>query len=292
MTIISIIHQKGFPMNIKVLIENTTNSDLIAEHGLSLFIEYNEKKYLLDAGQTGAFLNNATKRNIPVANADYCVLSHGHYDHAGGFLPFLNENPTAKIYAMEQAKEIYYSGTSENLHEIGIPKELLTKYENSFLYIKKITQLDKDVYLIPHSTLGLEKIGERSKLYKQCNGELLPDDFAHELSLVFDTPLGLIIFNSCSHAGIRNIIEEVKLVLPDKEIYAFLGGLHMRGLRNKEEYCTFSEEEIAKIADYLKQTGIKKLYTGHCTGKPGIQLLEKYLGEIIEPLTTGKEILL
>lgn len=277
-------------MNIKVLIENTTTSDLTAEHGLSLFIEYNEKYFLLDAGQTGAFLDNALKRNISVANADYCVLSHGHYDHAGGFLSYLSENPKANVYAMEPAKEIYYSNASGNLHEIGIPKEILTKYESSFIFIKATTKLDKDVYLIPHNTSGLEKIGERTKLYRQCNGELLPDDFSHELSLVFDTPSGLVIFNSCSHAGIKNIIEEVKLVLPNKEIYAFLGGLHMRGLHNKEEYCTFSEEEVAEIADYLKQIGIKKLYTGHCTGQPGIQMLKKYLGEILDPLTTGKEI--
>lgn len=283
---------KGFIMNIKVLIENTSSSDLTAEHGLSLFIQHNHKSYLLDGGQSGAFLENARKMNIPITGTDYCVLSHGHYDHAGGFLSYLKENPNGKIHAMKQAKADYYSGASGNIHEIGIPREILDNYESSFIFIKEINILDTGVYLIPHSTVGLEEIGKRTKLYKKQNGELLPDDFSHELSLVFDTTFGLIIFNSCSHGGIKNIIEEVKFALPEKEIYAFLGGLHMRGLSDGEEYCTFSEEEVKEIADYLKEVGIKKLYTGHCTGKPGFQLLKKYLGETVDTLTTGKEITL
>lgn len=279
-------------MNVKVLIENTTTSDLIAEHGLSLFIEYNHKKYLLDAGQSDAFLKNAKKMNLPVTEVNCCILSHGHYDHAGGFLTLLKKNPNTKIYAMELSKNNYYSGASGDIHEIGIPKEILTNYESAFVFINQLTQLDSDVYLIPHTTSGLEEIGKRTKLYRQCNEELLPDNFSHELSLVFDTSLGLVIFNSCSHGGIKNIIEEVRLALPEKEIYSFLGGLHMRGLCNGEEFCTFSEKEVQEMADYLKKVGIKKLYTGHCTGQPGIQLLKKYLGDIVDTLTTGKELLL
>ena len=51
-------------MKIQILIENTTKSDLIPEHGLSFFIEYNDKKILLDAGTTSAFINNSKKMMV------------------------------------------------------------------------------------------------------------------------------------------------------------------------------------------------------------------------------------
>lgn len=274
-------------MQITVLIENTSDSELKCEHGLSLFIEYNDKKYLLDAGSTAAFLENARALQIPVLQADRCILSHGHYDHSGGFAEYLAQNPGAEVYAMQGADGEYYSGSGGEIHPIGIPENVLMKYRDRFCWIDKVFQLDPEVYLIPHSVSGLEKIGARAKLYRKSGGEYLPDDFSHELSLVFDTEKGLVIFNSCSHAGIMNIIEEVKHVLPGKEVYAFLGGLHMKGKKNGKEICTFSDDEVLKMADSLKKTGVQYLYTGHCTGQQGFALLKKYLGTIVQPLITG-----
>ena len=76
-------------MKVSVIIENTSKNEiLIAEHGLSLYIEYEGKQYLLDAGATGIFLQNANNMGIDLNNVDYCILSHGHYDHAGGYGAF------------------------------------------------------------------------------------------------------------------------------------------------------------------------------------------------------------
>ena len=75
-------------MKVQILIENTTNSNLIAEHGLSIFIEYKDKKILLDAGTTSAFIDNAKNMGVDISSADFCVLSHGHYDQSGGFAEY------------------------------------------------------------------------------------------------------------------------------------------------------------------------------------------------------------
>ena len=274
---------------ITVLIENTTqNPELQAEHGLSLLIEFNNKKYLLDAGTTGAFLNNADVMNVSVSDIECAILSHGHYDHAGGFGTYFAKNPNAKLYAMSSSREEYYSGSGGVIHEIGVPKDILDKYGENFVYIDEVTKLSDNVYLVPHNTKDLDKIGEKTKLYRMVDDELKPDDFAHELSVVLDTKDGLLIFNSCSHGGIVNIINEVKVVFPNKNIHAFFGGLHMKGKKGDEVICTFSEEEIKDIADYLKTVGLQKLYTGHCTGEPAVKLLKKYLGDMVEELSTGK----
>lgn len=277
-------------MQISVIVENTSKNEMLtAEHGLSLYIEYEGETYLLDVGATGIFLQNANNMGIDLNNVDYCVLSHGHYDHAGGFGTFF-ENYKKCVYAMSTALDEYYSGSGGKIHEIGIPKDILKDYEDQFiLFDNKITLAPK-VYLLPHSTTGLEKIGERAKLYKMVDGELKPDNFSHELSLVFDTDKGLVVFNSCSHAGITNIINEVTAEFPNKKIYSFFGGLHMKGKCVEEVICTFTEEEIKEIAEYLDAVGLQKLYTGHCTGEPAIKLLKKYLGDKVEVMSTGMKI--
>lgn len=58
-----------------------------AEHGLSLWIEACGKKLLFDSGADGLFLENAARLGIDVGQADFAVLSHGHYDHGGGLPP-------------------------------------------------------------------------------------------------------------------------------------------------------------------------------------------------------------
>ncbi len=279
-------------MKVHILIENTSNSELIAEHGLSFFIEYNDKKILLDAGQTSAFMDNAKKMKVDIENANFCVLSHGHYDHSGGFAAYFKENADKRLYAMNTAIDDYYSGSGGDIHKIGIPKDVYPMYKENFVLIDRPTKVAEGIYLIPHSTKGLEEIGKRAKLYKKEKEEYIPDNFSHELSLVFDTDKGLVILNSCSHSGIINIMEEVKQYFGHDNIYAFFGGLHMKGKKDDVEICTFSETEIEEMACYLKNVGIKKIYTGHCTGIVGFELIMKYLAKEAEYISTGRTIIL
>ena len=73
-------------MKLTVLMENTTvREDLTAEHGLSLYIEANGKRILFDTGASATFADNAEKLGIDLSQVDLCILSHGHYDHGGGY---------------------------------------------------------------------------------------------------------------------------------------------------------------------------------------------------------------
>ena len=79
-------------MKISVLIENTTNGTLIGEHGLSILIDFEGNQYLLDAGQSGDFMKNAQVMGAEIGEVCCAILSHGHYDHAGGFGIYLEKN--------------------------------------------------------------------------------------------------------------------------------------------------------------------------------------------------------
>lgn len=266
-------------MKIKVLIENTTESELKCEHGLSLYIEYRDKKILLDAGSTNAYAENAERLGVDLSSVDMAFLSHGHYDHSGGFDAFIKINDHAPVYAMETALNQYFSTSGGALHEIGVNAVIKEKLYEQMKPICEVTKVSDGIVLVPHSTQGLEKIGERAGLYRVQEGEMLPDDFAHEMSVVFQTEAGLVICNSCSHGGVQNIVEEVKAVFPEKKIYAYVGGLHMRGIKDGETTCTFTAEEVKMLTDYIKAADIRFLITGHCTGTPAMKLLREELDE-------------
>ena len=98
-------------MKITTLMENTACSpEFACEHGLSLYIETGKRKLLFDAGQSGAFAENAGKLGIDLRQVDAFVLSHGHYDHGGGLPRFLEVNRQAMIYVNQFAFEPHYHG--------------------------------------------------------------------------------------------------------------------------------------------------------------------------------------
>lgn len=272
-------------MKVTVLIENTSNNNLACEHGLSIFLEEQGRKMILDAGSTEAFWDNAKRLGIDLTEIDTGILSHGHYDHSGGLKRLFQNNTHVKVYARREAMESYFSGSGE-MHEIGIPQNVIS-YKERFELVDDFLELFPGVYLVPHNSKGLEKIGEKSKLYKMSQGEIVPDDFLHEQSLVFETERGLVIFNSCSHGGVENIIREVKESCGQKHVYAYVGGLHMKGKREGKEICNFTEAEVDALCEVIEREDISYIYTGHCTGLVGLVLLKERLGDRVKALTTG-----
>ena len=269
---------KGHDMKATVLSDNIPSEHLGCEWGLSIFIEYNEKHILLDAGASALFLKNADTLGISVSDVDFAVLSHAHYDHADGMKYFFEANKSAPFYLRESSREDCYKGIWNYKKYIGLPKGVLKQYKDRILFVSGDYSPEIGVYLIPHKTPGLEKKGIREHMYLKEKRHWKPDNFSHEQSLVFDTPDGLVIFNSCSHGGADNIIREVSATFPDKKVKALVGGFH---LYNK------TDEEILALADGIRSTGISEIYTGHCTGDHAFELLKEALGDSVHKLHAG-----
>ena len=268
-------------MRAKVLVDNISKDSLAAEWGLSLYIEFREHKILLDAGTTDAFLTNARQLDVDLTKVDFGVLSHAHYDHADGIDAFFGVNPSAKFYVRGRLRENCYGKKEGKLRYIGVQKGLKRKYSERFVRAEGDYKIADGVYLIPHKTEGLESIGKRSDLYVKRCLRMRPDGFDHEHSLVLEEDGGLIILNSCSHAGADNIIREIEETFPGKKILAIIGGLHLYKL---------SDEEVRAFANRVRQTDIKAVYTGHCTGERPFEVLKEELGDTVQQFYSGMEI--
>ena len=87
---------------VTTLVDNSVSlsgSQLIGEHGLSFYIESEDKKILFDTGQNVALAHNAQMLDIDLGSIDAVVISHGHYDHTGGLEHLLKKNPAFSLYA-------------------------------------------------------------------------------------------------------------------------------------------------------------------------------------------------
>ena len=276
-------------MRATVLVDNIKGCGLKGEWGLCVYIEYEDKVVLLDTGASDLFVRNAKKLGLDLEKVDFAVLSHAHFDHADGMRPFFEVNKKAPFYLQK--------GTEENCYEkiwlyrkyIGIPRGILREAGERIRFTEGKFQICPGVWLLPHTTPGLEAVGRRNHMYLRSseNGgeetdrggrKWRPDDFSHEQSLVFDTEDGLVIFNSCSHGGADNIINEVKAAFPGEKIKAIIGGFHL---------FTRREEEVRELARSIRATGIQQVYTGHCTGDKAFDVLKEELGEMVHQLSCG-----
>ncbi|MCR5563339.1 MAG: MBL fold metallo-hydrolase [Desulfovibrio sp.] len=265
-------------MKMTVLVDNNGTEELPGEWGLSIFIEHGGLRWLLDAGQSDLHLRNAASLGIDLALVDHAVLSHAHYDHADGLRYFLSVNSKANIIVAAGAGERCWKIKGGQWEYIGISKGLLAQVGTRLKRIACIEQIEKGVYILPHVTEGLEKKGLAEQMYVRDGEDARPDDFSHEQSLVFETPQGLVVFNSCSHAGADIVVREVMEALPDRPLHALVGGFH---LYNK------TEEYVRVFARRMEDTGVKSLCTGHCTGETAFEILREEMGSKAVQFRTG-----
>ena len=124
-------------MKIINLVEDTKGGDCLNEHGLSFYIETKKHKLLVDSGATDMFLHNADMLGIDLTQVDTFILSHGHYDHAGGLTAFAKINPNAKIYLKDSVGGEYYHLSPQSEKYIGIDNC------RNFMLIEYICQYSK-----------------------------------------------------------------------------------------------------------------------------------------------------
>ena len=265
-------------MKISVLVDNTEYGKFQAEWGLSLYIEYEGLSVLLDTGASGLFAENAAAMGIDLDKVDFSALSHAHWDHSNGYETFFALNEHAPLYLQEGAAENCYTDEEGEMKYAGISEGYLERFRDRIRYVSGKYSVAPGVWLLSHTTPGLDAVGRKAHMYIRVGSRFEPDSFRHEQSLIFETEKGLVIMNSCSHAGADTIIKEAAAAFPGQKLYAMIGGFHL--------YNT-PEEEVRAFARRVLDTGIEHVVTGHCSGEEGMRILEEELGEKLVRMHSG-----
>lgn len=267
-------------MKATVLADNIGSENLPGEWGLSIYIEAAELNILLDCGASSLYRQNAESLGLEIAAVDLAVLSHAHYDHADGMADFFQHNQKAKFYLQSAAAENCYKIEEGEYKYIGMPANILKDFAPRIQQVNGPFQLAEGVWLLPHTTPGLAEAGRQANMFQLCNDEWQPDNFAHEQSLVFERPEGLVVFNSCSHGGVLNITHEAEEQL-SRPVRQMIGGFHL---------YQQTPQQVQALAEQLCQAGLTGIHTGHCTGDEAFAILQQKLGPAVQQLRVGLEI--
>ena len=275
-------------MRIINLVENTEGaSGCGSEHGLSFYIETEHHKLLADTGATDLLLKNAEKLGIDLTEVDTVILSHGHYDHGGGILPFAEINPAAKIYIPAAAFGAYYSLRDGAPRYIGLAEE-----------IRRLPQ----VVIVGGTAAGIFRIDDELSLFSGIGNTypipsanrnlrvktkqgLRQDDFRHEQCLVVSEGGRKVLLSGCAHHGILNVLDRYRELFGGEPDVA-ISGFHMM------KKSGYSEEDLDMIADTAKELCKVStvFYTGHCTGTEPFEAMKKIMGGQLRYVHSGDEI--
>lgn len=259
-------------MKVTVLSENESRSGLLAEHGLSLYVETQKHKILFDFGASDNFAKNAEKLGIDLGTVDVAFLSHGHYDHSGGLLTFLDINKIALVYMHDLAFEPHYNGQNKY---IGIDTTLAG--HPRIIRLQDSIRIDDELSfsVLPSVKKPIETHGQKVKRGRFMEKE----KYEHEMYLQIHEEYKDYLISGCTHKGILNLIASFRFD-------AFVGGLHMM------KYDSVWDEEVLLEASSGIRNTCADFYTCHCTGREAYLFLKDEIGAKIHSISTGDSIIL
>jgi 7,8-dihydropterin-6-yl-methyl-4-(beta-D-ribofuranosyl)aminobenzene 5'-phosphate synthase len=250
---------------------------------------------LFDAGPEGPlFLRNCRNLGVALGDVEAVAISHGHWDHMGGLLDALTAiAPSA-------------AGRSVPCHvNPGMFAERGVRLTNGRMV--RVQNVPSPEALARHGA-EIVNSSEARLLLDDCfylSGEIprvtpfekgRPDHFCRASSerpweadpLIMDERFlavhvrdkGLLVFSSCSHAGVVNVLLHAREVFPDLPLYGVLGGLHLSGAG--------PERVIAETVEHLKPFALRQIMPAHCTGWRALYALLREFGEsVITPCAVG-----
>lgn len=272
-------------MKIVNLMEDTEGkNNCIFEHGLSFYIETENHKILVDTGASEYTWENAEKLGIDINNIDTVILSHGHYDHTGGLLSFIQKNPNVKIYMQSTAGYDYYNTKENKIKYIGIDKKILS-LEKLVLLNHGVYKIDDEISIFSGVKQNRGCFHSNLTLKRKIDNKYVQDTFDHEQYVVISNKEKKILLSGCAHNGILNIIDSYKNLYknyPD----IVLSGFH---LTQKGLYTDADVSFISDIANELKKL-YTVFYTGHCTGEAAYDIMKKLMGDNLHYVHCGDTI--
>lgn len=278
------------------------------EWGLALHLESargaETRQVLVDFAYTSeTLLNNLLLLGIDAAKLDAMALSHGHYDHFGGMVGFLQANKGRLKPGLP-----YYLGGEECFcsRELNVPGE-----GGGFGALDRqairdagltVTFAERPSILADHGvTTGwiprnsFEKVLSPTRMSVGMTADtgcapaglpeakrsitVAPDDFEHEQATVYHVKgRGLVIMTSCGHRGIVNSVRTAMKVTGIDRVHAILGGFHLA-----PHPADYQRQTLAE----LKAVNPDYLIPMHCSGETFISMVQQEMPDRFIRSSTG-----
>jgi 7,8-dihydropterin-6-yl-methyl-4-(beta-D-ribofuranosyl)aminobenzene 5'-phosphate synthase len=262
---------------------------LIAEPGFSALVRVTqggrERTILFDTGVSpGGMAENMRRLGIDASDIEVVVLSHGHWDHVTGMEGLVRMLGRTRLPVMIHpefwnVRRISFPG----LEPAELPATSRTALEEMGFAIVEERQpsflLDGEVLITGEvdRTTPFEN-GMPPAHQALRDGEWQPDPLVHDDQAVVlhVRDKGLVVLTGCGHAGIVNIVRYAKRLTRIDQVYAVLGGFHLR-----------DGDVIPATVAALKAEGPDVLVPAHCTSWKAQQALAAALPESFRPNAVG-----
>jgi 7,8-dihydropterin-6-yl-methyl-4-(beta-D-ribofuranosyl)aminobenzene 5'-phosphate synthase len=254
------------------------------DFGFSCLVQYKGKTILFDAGTDArVFESNLKTQKIDLRKVDLAIVSHGHYDHIGGFDYLLSVNPKVKIYAPNDffslgapvkfpfreaepnaAKtlskdEQYFRGERVVEGMLTVPTGRFWKANVE--YLTEAKEVLPGVHVIPTNARLMGTFIKYPPFEDNPQFVGMP-----ELSASFATERGAVLISGCSHSTIETIVQETRRVLKGK-IHLVAGGFHL---------IPYGREYIQGLATRMRdEYGVEFVAPAHCSGHLGFSVFKE-----------------
>ncbi len=253
------------------------------------------RKILFDTGPEGAlFLRNCRNLGVSLADVESIGISHGHWDHTGAMLEVLDHitraNNGKQIPCYVNPGMFFERGTKLSTGQVA-PFQLVASPEQLAHHGAEVINDPNARVLFDDWFYYSGEIARVSSFEKGRPDHLCrhtrtapwePDPLLMDerYLAVHVKNKGIIVFSSCSHAGIINVMLSLQREFGDAPLYGVLGGFHLAGAG--------MEPLIPESVEQLKQFKLKQIMPAHCTGWRAVHALLNAFGEkVITPSAVG-----
>ncbi|WP_067804137.1 MBL fold metallo-hydrolase [Actinomadura formosensis] len=248
-----------------------TDAGMIAEHGFAALVTVQRAgrstTLLFDTGRSpDAMVTNAGRLGVDFGDVQAVVLSHGHFDHAGGLAGLAGGRGVRSLPMVLHP----LAWTRRRIAVPGREPEELPTLSRRALGGEGFEVIERRV---PSLLLdgGVLITGEIDRTTEFEHGMPPPHQawtgsgWVHDPLVLDDQALvvnvrgrGLVVLTGCGHAGAINIVRHARRLTGVDRLHALVGGLHLGG--------PAFEPVIPPTVDALTALAPSLVVPGHCTG--------------------------
>lgn len=276
-------------ITITTICENTAGIlGVLGEWGLSVLVETDDERVLLDSGGGLSFAHNADLLagffGIDLGGVSHIVLSHGHADHTGGLVEALVRTGPVEVIAHPDCWAAKYADLpGREPRSIGMPfaQEELAALGATFNVSREPVWITDSIVTTGEIPMVTEYEDIEPNLVVREGDAIVPDPLLDDQALIVVTDAGLVVILGCAHHGIVNTLYHAREITGVDTVNTVIGGAHL---------IRAPEERVVLTAAALQELGVQRVGACHCTGLAASAMLAQQLGDVFAFNNAGSRV--